>query len=1020
MASNVSEDLIWEITNKHNSYTHKQRSGNRVLLSRDPLNLTNKHSRKYAGVAIGVQAAPPTKDGPSKGIVVTTKKPGQVNHPSKDLVKTQYAGSTSGRRIYRGIANATAKRGYRPDLRREAIARASQIKRSQGKPRVAAEKKPRGKKAKKALEKEASGVRLYRPGIMQSGLDPYSGLQVTMSITQTIVHGGLLSHAVQICRPVIFRSILVTQLLLAKVPYNMPSRIRQNPAEDGFAVRQIIASNNDGDFLDHLVEGMRSTNHNDLLWALDKLCSDRDHDIEYMCTHNAGEFVGSVNKLDKAREDCTSLGNDILNLVQSYQDSTDNLAEQKKNLVDSKNVRQNIDESAEALKECLEVLRLANQVHDLVAKQNHYAALRALDELQSLLRVRESARYKIGELIEKSIPATQKMIAEAVMSDLNTWLYRIRDVSQYIGEVAFFHTEQRRTRQRERAAADPGLAPFKLNSPLELVADETEEYDVLNDDEAELHVDFTPLFEAIHIHEALGQSDRFRSEYAVTRRRQKDLIVPLSLKIDDEEASELKTMLESIAGFAIVERETVRRTDNLRASVDVDELWDSMSQSAITMMSSAVLAIEDAEMLLKLIGVISLFVQTMETLQFFSQGLHSLLMSLFEKYIHLLKRRCADDFSEILATDDYMPMSMNSPEDYEKVMDVVWYTPEVHKDALTFPVVLPFSQMYPMCCHDVRSFLSQVYSAPEDYISRSSQIDDAIRDSLDELLGDRICEPLLQRLSSRYPGIIVQILTNLEHFESTCERLQVELGEQRTSRSRTGPIVLRATQAFRDGKEQAKRRIFELVNSKVAELIETAEYDWSTRQEPQEPSEYMTALTRWLSNTMSSVLLGIPTEVKDMIYFDALSQASSDLLELPLESSVTMVTPAALQRLSLDVTHLANFVSSLTPSSNPNRSFPTAIAPLVQSVALMLAGPEKADEFYDLNQRNVKYAAVDPQMGPQLLDKVDRGSEVGVVGVGDETAKGGAGLDRFKASERFAGVMNAFRGVGRVADSGES
>lgn len=27
----------------------KQRSGGRVLLSRDPLNLTNKHSRKYAG-----------------------------------------------------------------------------------------------------------------------------------------------------------------------------------------------------------------------------------------------------------------------------------------------------------------------------------------------------------------------------------------------------------------------------------------------------------------------------------------------------------------------------------------------------------------------------------------------------------------------------------------------------------------------------------------------------------------------------------------------------------------------------------------------------------------------------------------------------------------------------------------------------------------------------------------------------------------------------------------------------------
>ena len=606
----------------------------------------------------------------------------------------------------------------------------------------------------------------------------------------------------------------------------MPARIKPNAAEDGYAVRQITASNNDGDFLGHLIDGMRNSSHNDLLWALDKVSNDRDRDIEHMCTSNHGEFVGSVNQLDKAREDCTSLGNEILDLVQSYQSSTDNLTGQKKNLVDSKSVRQNIDESSEALKECLEVLRLANQVHDLVAKQNHYAALRALDELQTVLRVRESARYKVGELIERSIPATQRMIAEAVMSDLNNWLYRIRDVSQYIGELAFFHTEQRRARQKERAAADTNLAPFKLNTPIELVTDETQEHDIFKDEATELDVNFTPLFEAIHIHEALGQSDRFRSEYAVTRRRQKDLIVPLSLRINDDEASELKTLLESIAGFAIVERATMKKTEHLRASVDVDELWDSMSQSAISLMSGAVLSIEDPEMLLRLTGVISLFVQTMEALQFHSPGLNSFLMSLFEKYVHLLKRRCAEDFAEILSTDDYMPMSVNNYEEYDKIIDVVWYVPGSHRDELMFPVVLPFSQMYPMCCIDIRNFLSQVYSAPEDYVTRSSLIDDAICNSLDELLGQRICEPLLQRLSSQYPGLIVQILTNLEHFESTCERLQAELAEQRTSRSKTGPIVLQATQAFRDGRERAKRRIFELVNSKIGELIETAEYDW--------------------------------------------------------------------------------------------------------------------------------------------------------------------------------------------------
>ena len=314
---------------------------------------------------------------------------------------------------------------------------------------------------------------------------------------------------------------------------------------------------------------MRGFNHSALLHQLDKFSIERDADIEHICTSNHQEFVNSVNKLDRGRVDSTNLGTEILNLVQSYQTSIENLAAQKKNLVDSRSLRQNIDESSEALKECLEVLRLANQVHDLVGKQNHYAALRALDELQSMLRLRSGTRYSIGDLIKKSIPATQKMIAEAVMSDLNTWLYRIRDVSQYIGEVAFYRTEQRRSRQKERVVKDAYLGNFKLNSAIELVADETEEYDVLNDEEAQVQVDFTPLFECIHIHEALGQNDRFRSEYATTRRRQKDLIIPPSLKLDDDEVSELKTLLESIAGFAIVERATMKRTETLRTSADV-------------------------------------------------------------------------------------------------------------------------------------------------------------------------------------------------------------------------------------------------------------------------------------------------------------------------------------------------------------------------------------------------------------------------------------------------------------------
>lgn len=289
-------------------------------------------------------------------------------------------------------------------------------------------------------------------------------------------------------------------------------------------------------------------------------------DIEKMCNSNHQEFVTSVNQLLRVREGTVSLTSEILSLNQSIQSSTEKLAEQKKALVDSRGVRQNIDEAAQALKDCLEVLRLANHVHDLLAKKNHYAALRALDELQNV-HLKEITQYKIADMIQRSVPATQKLVAEAVMTDLNTWLFRIRETSQFLGEVAFYHTELRRNRHKDRMERIPYLRNTKLNSAIELVSDESEEFDVL--DNEEVQVDFTPLFECLHIHEALGQTDKFRSEYAATRRQQKELLLPSSIPLADGDYSSLSALLEGIAGFAIVERATMKKAQSLRSPVDV-------------------------------------------------------------------------------------------------------------------------------------------------------------------------------------------------------------------------------------------------------------------------------------------------------------------------------------------------------------------------------------------------------------------------------------------------------------------
>lgn len=168
--------------------------------------------------------------------------------------------------------------------------------------------------------------------------------------------------------------------------------------------------------------------------------------------------------------------------------------------------------------------------------------------------------------------------------------------------------------------------------------------------------------------------------------------------------------------------------------------------------------------------------------------------------------------------------------------------------------------------------------------------------SLDELLTEKVCRSLVERLSSQYLGQIVQILINLEHFETACQELEQLLIRARSSTSAGGPLRLTATEEFRNNKKTAEKRIFELVNSKIDDLVDTAEYDWyvcsaavalygpnaihyRTPGSPTtEPSHYMQTLTRYLSTIMNTTLLGLPREIKELIYFDALSHAANKIL----------------------------------------------------------------------------------------------------------------------------------------------
>jgi len=151
----MSADLYWEITRNYSSYVVKRGSASgQVVFSKEPLNLKNKHSKKYSGLvtekAIGVQPS-------EKGLTVITKTDNAKNgsKPAK-LYHQANISKKSNRKVYSAIVSSTAKKYYRPDLREDAVARASAILATHGPKKAIPDNKPRGVKAKAGAATKAA------------------------------------------------------------------------------------------------------------------------------------------------------------------------------------------------------------------------------------------------------------------------------------------------------------------------------------------------------------------------------------------------------------------------------------------------------------------------------------------------------------------------------------------------------------------------------------------------------------------------------------------------------------------------------------------------------------------------------------------------------------------------------------------------------------------------------------------------------------------------------------------------
>ncbi|KAE8215560.1 hypothetical protein CF327_g1211 [Tilletia walkeri] len=715
------------------------------------------------------------------------------------------------------------------------------------------------------------------------------------------------------------------------------------------------------------------------LRTLRAFVSDKEREIQAVCDNNHQDFVSAVDKLLHVRHGTLSLKDRIGELNEDVQAGGQSLGSKKRQLLETRRVAHNIDDAIETLQACLRVLDIANRIDTLIESKKYFSALRSLDELENV-HLKPVLMHEFARLMLEGIPQTRERIRAAVTREMKEWLFEAREKSRTVGRLALDAMELRQKRWKAKAQKDPMLSLAKVNSAIELVVNERIEYNFV--DNEHVKIDFKPLYQCIHIYDVLNIREQLQQSYQEDRRAQANLLLSQGLNFSPSNPT-FPTLLEEVVGFFLVEYHVLQTSPpGFRMDSEVNDLWDTMCERVFQIVNMGLSECRDTKVFLTTKAAVQTFIQTLEGYNFSVGKLNKLLLSLFERYAQLLRDRFAHDFQQAMKDTEHQPMIVQSMDELQKVLNVSWLEPGA-PDALRrkpFPITLPFSHTYPLCCMDIRNLVDQYYTFSEGFSQHTRDIDDILKKALDELLIQQVSTGIRSSLEkTKQLSQIVQIVVNAEHFRLACEELENLLIALRAPH-RGGKLKLDASSHFARTLLMAQGRIDAAIQEKLAQFLEMGSFEYTPQRARAEgrtgagvgagvgtTPTHLVELMRWLADVVESVLALLKEETKVGTYQRAFGYVANHMLYGTLlvkdEPSLNL---KALQNVKAEVDFLAE-----KARENSRGQAASAFDEIHQTLTIILS--EAVVEYTTSpSVRNAKYPAVKPATLAALLEKLAR------------------------------------------------
>lgn len=504
-------------------------------------------------------------------------------------------------------------------------------------------------------------------------------------------------------------------------------------------------------------------------------------------------------------------------------------------------------------------------------------------------------------------------------------------------------------------------------------------------------VDFSPVYRCLHIFSCLGSRDQFENYYRQQRQQQAKLALDCPPNMH-ESLEGYRLYFCEIIGFFVIEDHVMSTASGLVTKEYLDQLWDKTLRSMLKSLRSHVSLCEDEELMLRIKRSIILLSYTIRSHGFNVEPLIKLLCEVRDRYNEILMKRWSIVFKNILESDNYHPIQVNSIEEYNQVLSEFPYVETEYlsvDEKSQFPRKFPFSSFVPKVYSQVKQFILSCIQFSQDINSSQREVEDMVRKSTNTLLTRTLGTCLSNQIKKPGLGLLqlIQITINTNYLEEACVQLDDFILKSIECRAVAGTLSSPSTpmstlsmtrqesgygskfkgkSMFKDAR--AEPQIYSQLNHKIDEFLELAHYDWLLAEPKGTASAYVTDLIAFLKSTFEA-FTNLPPKVAQTACRSGCEHIASSLMNFLMDEEVKAISMGALEQFNLDLIQCELFASSEPVKGVEDESLQMCFLELRQLMDLFTAG-DWTNYFADYGKLDSKYAKVDPQKVLNLFEKL--------------------------------------------------